>query len=282
VVKADGLAAGKGVVVCQSIEEAERAIDDALVKRVFGDAGSALVIEDCLPGEEASFIVLTDGATVLPLPTSQDHKRLLDGDQGPNTGGMGAYSPAPLVTRALEKTILERVIQPTLETVLEMGNPYQGFLYAGLMICGESPSVIEYNVRLGDPETQPLLARIASDLVPPLVQIASGERLDGKLDVDPRPAVCIVMAAEGYPGPVRKGDVIEGLDDAARLPDVQVFHAGTARDGDRIVTAGGRVLGVTALGDDLRSAIARAYEAVHCIRFRGAQFRTDIGHRALR
>ncbi len=281
VVKADGLAAGKGVVVCHDAAEAERAIDDCLVKRVFGDAGATLVIEECLAGEEASFIVLTDGATVLPFPSSQDHKRLLDGDEGPNTGGMGAYSPAPLVTKALEATVLTDVIHPTLEKLLEMGPPFQGFLYAGLMVVGESPSVLEFNVRMGDPETQPILMRLASDLVPALVQLANGERLDAKLEWDPRPAVCVVMAAEGYPGSVRKGDVIEGLEEAAKLADVKVFHAGTARDGDKIVTAGGRVLGVTALGADLPAAIARAYEAVEQIRWRGAQYRTDIGRKAL-
>ncbi|MBK7973072.1 MAG: phosphoribosylamine--glycine ligase [Deltaproteobacteria bacterium] len=281
VVKADGLAAGKGVVVCSSAEEAEAAIDDCLVKKVFGAAGATVVIEECLPGEEASFIVLTDGATVLPFPTSQDHKRLLDGDKGPNTGGMGAYSPAPVVTKDLEASVLTDVIHPTLETLLRMGPPYTGWLYAGLMIAGDTTNVLEFNVRMGDPETQPILMRLQSDLVPALVQLASGERLEVKLEWDPRPAVCVVMAAEGYPGTVAKGDVIHGLDAAARLADVKVFHAGTARRGSDIVTAGGRVLGVTALGADLPAAIARAYEAVSLITWRGAQHRTDIGRKAL-
>ena len=281
VVKADGLAAGKGVIVCSTVEEAEAAIDECLVDQRFGSAGATVVVEDRLDGEEASFIALTDGETVVPFPTSQDHKRLLDGDEGPNTGGMGAYSPAPIVTPALEATVLDRVIHPTLSVLREDGSPFQGILYAGLMIDGETPNVLEYNVRFGDPECQPILMRLQSDLVPLLKAMADGREMGEELRWDPRPAVCVVVASGGYPGSYEKGKVIEGLAEAQALEDVEVFHAGTARDGDRVVTAGGRVLGVTALGDTLKDAVDRAYEAVDKIHFEGMQYRRDIAHRAL-
>jgi phosphoribosylamine--glycine ligase len=283
VIKADGLAAGKGVVVATSLEEAHDAIDRMLVDNSMGDAGARVVIEEFLDGEEASFIVLADGEHVLPLATSQDHKRLQDGDTGPNTGGMGAYSPAPVITPALHGRVVREIILPTIRGMKAEGLPYSGFLYAGLMIDAQGhPKVLEYNCRLGDPETQPILLRLKSDLFD-LIEHA----VDGKLDQveaewDRRAALGIVLAAHNYPDAPRKGDVITGLPAArSERDDYHVFHAGTALADDQLVTAGGRVLCVTALGDSIRMARTRAYEIADSIHFDGMQMRRDIGHRAL-
>ncbi len=281
VVKADGLAAGKGVVVAQTVEEATAAVRAMLGNNAFGDAGQRVVIEEFLTGEEASFIVMADGQHVLALATSQDHKRLLDHDQGPNTGGMGAYSPAPVVTAAIHDRVLREIIEPTVRGMAAEGNPYTGFLYAGLMIDLEGNSkVLEYNCRFGDPETQPVMMRLQSDLLT-LVDAA----IDGRLDQvqalwDPRPALGVVMAAGGYPGPYRKGDVIYGLD-AKTGAGQKVFHAGTTLSGGQVLTQGGRVLCATALGDSVAEAQQRAYALAHNISWTGAQYRTDIGYRAI-
>ncbi|MEW6427630.1 MAG: phosphoribosylamine--glycine ligase [Thermodesulfobacteriota bacterium] len=282
VVKADGLAAGKGVIVAKTVAEAHDAIDLILGDRAFGAAGDRVVVEEFLEGEEASFLAFSDGTTVLPLPTSQDHKAAYDNDQGPNTGGMGAYSPAPVVTDEIHRQVMAKIMLPTVAAMAAEGRPYKGVLYAGLMIKDGVAKVLEYNCRFGDPECQPLLMRLNSDLVEVMEAVIDG-RLDSvRLDIDPRPTVCVVMAAGGYPGSYAKGQVIHGLDQAATEEGVVVFHAGTARKGDDIVTAGGRVLGVTAIGDDLRSAIDRAYRAVASISWKDVQYRRDIGRKALR
>jgi phosphoribosylamine---glycine ligase len=281
VVKADGLAAGKGVVVAVSAAEANAAIDAMLTESRFGEAGARVVIEDFLQGEEASFIVMCDGTNVLPLATSQDHKRLRDGDQGPNTGGMGAYSPAPIVTPEVHARVMREIILPTVQGMAADGHPYTGFLYAGLMIdAAGNPKTVEFNCRLGDPETQPILMRLKSDLLE-LVERALEGRLDqAEAEWDRRCALGVVMAAAGYPDEPRKGDRIEGLPKPA--DDCRVFHAGTTLKDGAVVTNGGRVLCVTALGDSLKMARGRAYEAVDAIKFDGAQFRRDIGHRGLK
>ncbi len=280
VVKADGLAAGKGVVVAQSEEEAVRAVLDMLEARRFGTAGAQVVIEECLAGEEASFIVMADGRHVLPLASSQDHKRVGDGDTGPNTGGMGAYSPAPVVTPAIHEHVMREVIEPTVRGMAADGHPYTGFLYAGLMIAPDgTPKVLEFNCRFGDPETQPVLTRLKSDLID-LVEAALAGRLDTvTAEWDPRPALGVVMAAAGYPGPIRTGDPIHGLPPDAT--DAKVFHAGTSLRDGAVVTSGGRVLCVTALGADVAAAQRRAYEVASGIRWTGAHYRRDIGHRAI-
>jgi phosphoribosylamine--glycine ligase len=281
VVKADGLAAGKGVVVAQTVEEATAAIDMILRDKRLGEAGDRLVIEDFLEGEEASFIVMCDGTHVLALATSQDHKRLRDGDEGPNTGGMGAYSPAPVVTPEIHARVMREIIAPVVSGMAKEGTPYVGFLYAGLMIdAAGTPRTLEFNCRLGDPETQPIVMRLKSDLLDLLEQA-----LDGKLDQaapewDRRAALGVVIASHGYPDAPRRGDRIEPLPAAA--PDCRVFHAGTRLDGRQLVTDGGRVLCVTALGDSIRMARTRAYEVAERIRFDGMQFRRDIGHRGLK
>ncbi|EIL88142.1 phosphoribosylamine--glycine ligase [Rhodanobacter fulvus Jip2] len=282
VIKADGLAAGKGVVVALTQADAELALHDMLGAHSFGDASARVVIEEFLDGEEASYIVMSDGSHALPMASSQDHKRRDEGDMGPNTGGMGAYSPAPVVTPEVEQRILKEVIEPTLRGMALEGAPFIGFLYAGLMIDKQgNPKVIEYNVRFGDPETQPILMRLKSDMVD-LIDAA----LDGRLNEvsarwDRRPAIGVVLAAAGYPARVRSGDVIDGLD-AAVASDVKVFHAGTKLDQQgRAVTAGGRVLTVCALGDDLASARTHAYAAIEKIHYEGAFHRRDIAHRAL-
>ncbi len=281
VVKADGLAAGKGVVVAARVAEAHAAIDQMLTRRSLGDAGARLVVEEFLDGEEASFIVMSDGTHVLALATSQDHKRLRDGDAGPNTGGMGAYSPAPVVTPKVHARVMREIILPTIQGMAQDGIPYAGFLYAGLMIDRNgNPKTLEFNCRLGDPETQPIILRLKSDLLD-LVERA----LDGTLDRieaewDRRAALGVVLAAQGYPEEPRRGDVIAGLPKGT--PDCRVFHAGTRLDGQTVVTSGGRVLCVTALGDSVKRARARAYEALEPIRFEGMQYRKDIGHRALK
>jgi len=281
VIKADGLAAGKGVVVAMDSAEAHAAIDMMLTDNRMGDAGARVVIEEFLEGEEASFIVMCDGTHALPLATSQDHKRLKDGDEGPNTGGMGAYSPAPVVTPAVHARAMREVIMPTLNGMAQDGIPYTGFLYAGLMIAPDgSVKTLEFNCRMGDPETQPIMLRLKSDLVD-LVEAAIHCRLkDTEAEWDRRVALGIVMAAAGYPESPRKDDTIHGLPPAG--DDYHVFHAGTALSGKDVVTAGGRVLCVTALGDNVRAAQMRAYEIAEQIEFAGMQMRRDIGHRAIR
>jgi phosphoribosylamine--glycine ligase len=285
VVKADGLAAGKGVIVADTLEQAEAAVRDMLAGNAFGEAGHRVVIEECLVGEEASFIVMADGQNVLPMATSQDHKRIGDGDTGPNTGGMGAYSPAPVVTDAVYQRIMDEVILPTVRGMASEGHAYTGFLYAGLMIGedgagGYSPKVIEYNCRFGDPETQPILLRMQSDLVAHCLAA-----LDGKLDQetagwDPRPSLGVVLAAGGYPGSYAKGAVIKGLEQA-RGEGLKVFHAGTAEQDGEVVTAGGRVLCATALGDTVGQAQQRAYQLIGQISWDGMTYRKDIGYRAI-
>jgi phosphoribosylamine--glycine ligase len=281
VVKADGLAAGKGVVVASTVAEAEAAIDSMLVGNTLGASGARVVVEDFLAGEEASFIVMSDGRHALALATSQDHKRLLDGDRGPNTGGMGAYSPAPIVTPTVHARVMREIILPTIHGMASDGIPYTGFLYAGLMIDPNGQArTLEFNCRMGDPETQPIMARLKSDFVG-LLEAAIDGRLDQvEAEWDRRTALGVVVAAAGYPDAPRKGDVI------ARLPpesdDCIVFHAGTALHDDHLVTSGGRVLCVTALGDTVRAAQKRAYEAIDQVAIEGMQFRRDIGHRALR
>ncbi len=284
VIKADGLAAGKGVVVATTAAQAHAAIDDMLVGNRMGSAGARVVIEEFLAGEEASFIVMVDGRHVLPLATSQDHKRLCDGDQGPNTGGMGAYSPAPVVTPDIHARVLREIIAPTVAGMARDGIPYTGFLYAGLMIDDAgNPRTLEFNCRMGDPETQPIMARLKSDLAE-IFELAIDGRLDSA-DVawDRRPALGVVLAAHGYPDDPRRGDAIEGLppDGNGERDDLLVFHAGTTDANGRVLTSGGRVLCVTALGDSVKLAQAAAYECVATIRFDGMQYRHDIGHRAL-
>ncbi|WP_462173756.1 phosphoribosylamine--glycine ligase [Pseudoalteromonas xiamenensis] len=281
VIKADGLAAGKGVIVAMTLEEAQDAIRDMLAGNAFGDAGSRVVVEEFLEGEEASFIVMVDGKNVLPFATSQDHKRAYDNDQGPNTGGMGAYSPAPVVTAEIHDRIMKEVIYPTVEGMASEGNPYTGFLYAGLMITADgTPKVIEYNCRFGDPETQPIMLRLQSDLVE-LIEAANREELDKtEIKFDPRAAVGVVLAAKGYPGDYPKGDVISGLQ-VNYAEGEKVFHAGTKQDGEHVVTAGGRVLCATALGHTVTEAQKRAYSLVKDIHWDGVEFRTDIAYRAI-
>lgn len=282
VVKADGLAAGKGVIVAQTVAEAKEAVDLIMADKAFGEAGSRVVVEEFLKGEEASFIAFTDGKTVLPLPTSQDHKAVYDGDKGPNTGGMGAYSPAPVVTRALHEQAMNEVMLPTVKALAAEGRPYKGMLYAGLMIDQGAAKVLEFNCRFGDPEAQPLLMRLTTDLVDIMEAVIDDRLADIDLEIDPRPTVCVVMAAGGYPGDYEKGKVISGLDKAASHEDVVVFHAGTARQGDAVVTNGGRVLGVTAAGSTVSDAIARAYAAVADISWEGCYYRKDIGRKAVK
>jgi phosphoribosylamine--glycine ligase len=284
VVKADGLAAGKGVVVATGLAQAHAAIDAMLPGDGPGAAGARVVVEDFLEGEEASFIVIADGAHALALASSQDHKRLADGDQGPNTGGMGAYSPAPVVTPTVHARIMREIIVPAIHGMAAEGMPYTGFLYAGVMIdTAGAPSVLEFNCRLGDPEAQVILARLRSDLVVLLDDALAGTLDRAEAEWDRRVALTVVLAAAGYPASPRKGDVIDGLDriSEAAHPGVLVFHAGTGVSGDHILTCGGRVLGVTALGDSIRQVQRAAYAAVTAIHFDGMQYRTDIGHRAL-
>ncbi|NVK56008.1 MAG: phosphoribosylamine--glycine ligase [Alteromonadaceae bacterium] len=282
VVKADGLAAGKGVIVAMTLAEAEDAIKDMLADNAFGDAGSRVVIEEFLDGEEASFIVMVDGKNVAAFATSQDHKRMGDGDSGPNTGGMGAYSPAPVVTPDIHQRIMDEVINPTVAGMAEEGYPYVGFLYAGLMIMADgTPKVIEYNCRFGDPETQPMMLRLQSDLVALCLKACDGELADTVIDFDPRAAVGVVLAAGGYPADYAKGDVISGLDEAAKL-DGKVFHAGTALKDGNVVTSGGRVLCATALGNNVTEAQQQAYKLVKAIDWKDVYFRNDIAYRAIK
>src|SRR3954451_9485103 len=289
VLKADGLAAGKGVYVCDNLRQALEAIDQIMVRRIYGKAGDRLILEERLDGQETSILAFTDGRTIIPLESSQDHKRAYDHDEGPNTGGMGAYSPAEVVTPELMEQVEREILVPVVHALKRARRPFRGVLYAGLMLTNQGPKVLEFNVRFGDPECQAVLMRLQTDLFD-LLEAVVDERLDEvEVKWDPRPAVTVVMAAEGYPGPYERGRVINNLDEAERMADVKVFHAGTAlrsdpqlgRDG-RIVTDGGRVLGVTALGPTLAQAQARAYEAARSIRFAGAWYRRDIAEKALR
>ena len=282
VVKADGLAAGKGVFVCSGRDEALAAVQRIAGEREFGDAGNLLVIEERLDGQEASVLAITDGRTILTLPPAQDHKRAFDGDQGPNTGGMGAYCPTPLVDERMLRTVEEQVLVPTVHAMKRARRPFRGVLYSGLMLTNQGPKVLEFNVRFGDPECQPLLVRLTSDLLDLLEAT-----VDGRLEEiepptwDPRPAVCVVMASDGYPSAYATGQPIRGLEEAAKLPDVKVFHAGTATMNGQVVANGGRVLGVTALGATTAAAKRQAYTAVKCIRWEGAWCRKDISDKAL-
>ena len=281
VVKADGLAAGKGVIVAETLEQAEAAVRDMLSGNAFGDAGCRVVIEEFLSGEEASFIVMVDGENVLPMATSQDHKRAGDGDTGPNTGGMGAYSPAPVVTDAVHQRIMDEVIYPTVQGMAAEGNRYTGFLYAGLMIdASGAPKVIEYNCRFGDPETQPIMLRLQSDLVSLCLAALNGELDKATVEWDQRASVGVVLAAGGYPASYPKGDAISGLPTTETAGE-KVFHAGTARNGDDIVTNGGRVLCATALGDSVKEAQERAYKLAEKITWNGVNYRSDIAYRAI-
>ncbi|HAN64649.1 MAG TPA: phosphoribosylamine--glycine ligase, partial [Rhizobiales bacterium] len=280
VIKADGLAAGKGVIIAQTREDADAAID-ACFAGAFGAAGAEVVIEEFLYGEEASFFALVDGATALALATAQDHKRAFDGDQGPNTGGMGAYSPAPITTDALCARVMEEIIEPTVRAMAARGTPFRGVLYAGLMIADGQPKLIEYNVRFGDPEAQVLMLRLKSDLLPALLASAEGHLGNVALDWHDDAALCVVMAARGYPGTYRKGTEIRGLAAAAADPNVEIFHAGTKCDGDLLLADGGRVLGVTARGTDIGEARDRAYQALDQIDWPGGFCRRDIGWRAI-
>jgi phosphoribosylamine--glycine ligase len=281
VVKADGLAAGKGVIICRTRDDAEAAVHSMLQGQAFGDASKSILIEEFLEGEEASFLAFSDGNHVLPLASSQDHKPIGDGDTGPNTGGMGAYSPAPVVDAEVYEKVMERVMLPTVRGMVTEGCPFIGILYAGLMIRDGDPYVLEYNVRFGDPEAQPLLIRLKNDLVEVLDAALDGQLNKIHLQWDTRPAVCVVMSSEGYPGSYEKGKEITGIAEAETIPDVKVFHAGTKWDEGKLVTSGGRVLGVTALGGDVGQAIERAYQAVERIKWDGCYCRRDIGKKAL-
>ena len=281
VIKADGLAAGKGVFPSLTVSESLAAIDRIMNQREFGEAGAKIVVEEFLPGEEASFICFTDGKTIIPMPSSQDHKRVFDGDKGPNTGGMGAYSPAPVITAAMEEKIMRDIMHPIIQALYASGIRYKGVIYAGLMIENGNPRVLEFNVRFGDPETQPLLVRLKTDLVN-IMQAVIDERLSEiAVTWDPRPAVCVVMASGGYPDAYEKGQPIVGLQEAARVPDTVVFHAGTALCNGQVVNDGGRVLGVTGWGNSITDAVTSAYRAVDKIHWQGVQFRRDIAGRAI-
>ncbi len=281
VIKADGLAAGKGVFPALTVPESLAAIDRIMNQREFGEAGARIVVEEFLMGEEASFICFTDGKTIIPMPSSQDHKRVFDGDKGPNTGGMGAYSPAPIITAAIEEKIMREIMRPIIQALHASGIQYKGVIYAGLMIEDGTPRVLEFNVRFGDPETQPLLVRLKTNLVD-IMQAVIDERLSEiAVTWDPRPAVCVVMASGGYPDTYEKGHPIVGLQEAARIPDTVVFHAGTALRNGQVVNDGGRVLGVTAWGNSIIDAVESAYQAADKIHWQGVQFRRDIAGRAI-
>ena len=282
VVKADGLAAGKGVMVCTKEDEAISAVNMIMSERCFGDAGSQVVIEECLEGEEASFLVFSDGNTVIPMPPSQDHKRALDNDEGPNTGGMGAYSPVPIIDTEMQDRIMKEVMLPAVNALKVEGCPYEGILYAGIMLTPEGPKVLEFNCRFGDPEAQPILMRLQSDILD-IMNAVVDKKLDSTdIEWSNKSSVCVVVAAGGYPGKYSTGQVINGLDSLEDMKDLIVFHAGTKSVGGKIVTAGGRVLGVTAVGNDINEAIDRAYEGIGRINFDGMQFRRDIGRRGVK
>lgn len=279
VVKADGLAAGKGVIVCATVEQALSAVDDIMIKSVFGSAGERVVIEECLEGEEVSVMAFTDGETVIPMVSSQDHKQVFDADRGPNTGGMGAYAPAPVCTPEILQSALEDVLKPMVNALAQEGCPYQGVLYAGLMITSKGPKTLEFNVRFGDPEAQPLLMLLETDLIDICESVVTGKLALQKVNWKNGSSICVVLASGGYPGNYSTGYAIEGLDG---LPDdLQVFHAGTKIKDGRIVTSGGRVLGVTTFASDIQEAIAKAYDGVNRIKFKDMHYRNDIGHKAL-
>ena len=282
VIKADGLAAGKGVFVAVSVEESIDALKLIIKERAFGSAGDKVIVEQCLKGEEASFMVLTDGKTFIPLATSQDHKTVFDNDKGPNTGGMGAYSPAPIITESLEADIMKNIIKPVIKGLIKERINYRGIIYAGLMICDGKPYVLEFNCRFGDPEAQPVLMRLDSDLFDALKATSEGKLKDIKLSWKNDASVCVVLTSKGYPGSYEKGKVIKGLDSLKNRDDLMVFHAGTSVDDKGFVTSGGRVLGVTALGKDIRSAKENAYQAVKKIHFDGMHYRKDIGDKAIK
>jgi len=282
VIKADGLAAGKGVAVCRTLDEADRALGLCFEERAFGESGLTVVVEEFLDGEEVSFFALSDGAAVLPLAAAQDHKTVFDGDRGPNTGGMGAYSPAPVFDEAMQERVMAEIVRPLIAAMAKEGAPFVGVLFAGLMITRRGPRVIEFNCRFGDPECQVILPRLEGDLLALLQAVAAGHGLPTAVAWSPRASVCVVMTSAGYPGQYTTGVPITGAREAAALPDVNVFHAGTALADGTLVTAGGRVLGVQALGADVAGATRSAYTAVDRIRFEGAHFRRDIGHHALR
>lgn len=282
VIKAEGLAAGKGVFVAGTVDEAINALKLIMKERVFGDAGNRVVVEECLIGEEASFMAFCDGKTLKPMASSQDHKRIFDGDKGPNTGGMGAYSPAPVITKDLEVEIMERIMWPVLRGLRSEGIKYKGILYAGIMMKDNTPYVLEFNCRLGDPETQPVLSRMDADMADVAFAITDEKLSEVEIRWRPQSSVCVVLSSKGYPGKYEKGKTIQGLDDVKGQKDVFVFHAGTAFDNDNIVTAGGRVLGVTALGTDIREARDAAYKAIEKIHFEGVHYRKDIAERALK
>jgi phosphoribosylamine--glycine ligase len=289
VVKADGLSAGKGVVVAKTVDEAKQAITSIMQEKILGEAGNQIIVEDCLSGEEASILVLTDSREIIPLASSQDHKRIFDNDQGPNTGGMGAYSPAPIVSGKIFKQILDEVVHPTINSLVKEGIKYKGVLYAGIMITKEGPKVLEFNVRFGDPETQAILPLLKSDLVEAMLAVAN-EKLTklkkfGGLNWDERSCICVVCASGGYPGKYDKHKEISGLEEVSKIDDIAVFHAGTKivrqDDKEKMLTNGGRVLGVTGLGKDIKDAISRTYQAVEKISFEGMHYRKDIGLKAL-
>jgi phosphoribosylamine--glycine ligase len=282
VIKADGLAAGKGVIIAKDLAQAEAAVREIMHKRVFGRAGDQLLIEECLVGEEASMLALVDGKSFVTLPSAQDHKRVFDNDQGPNTGGMGAYSPAPVVTDALLKQIEREVFQATVNGLASEGIEYRGVLYAGIMVTNDGPKVLEFNVRFGDPETQAILPRLDYDLLEAMEAVIDGRLATMTWPIKKDACVCVVMASGGYPDKYAKGKAIHGLADAAKVEGATVFHAGTKSSNGDVLTNGGRVLGVTALGKDIRAAVGRAYEAVAKIRFEGAHYRKDIAARALK
>jgi len=282
VIKADGLAAGKGVFIANTMDEAMDALKVIMKDRAFGDAGDRVIIEDCLKGEEASYMVFTDGKTIVPMVSSQDHKRIFDDDKGPNTGGMGAYSPAPVITEEIEKVVMEKIMKPTIRALKSEGINYKGILYAGLMIDNGMPSVLEFNCRLGDPETQPVLSRLKTDLIDIAMAVTEERLSEINVEWNSDPAVCIVLSSSGYPGQYRKGDVITGIDEANKMEGVQIFHAGTAFKEDQVVTAGGRVLGVTAIGKDIATANSRAYESAGKMHYNGMHYRKDIADRALK
>jgi phosphoribosylamine--glycine ligase len=281
VVKADGLAAGKGVIMAYNVEEALSAVDLIMEDKAFGSAGNKVVVEEMLIGEEVSLLVFTDGKTVVPMVSAQDHKRIFDGDQGPNTGGMGAYAPAPILTSQLQEQVLKEIVIPTVKAMEAEGRPYKGVLYAGLMITERGPQVLEYNARFGDPETQVILPLLESDLIEVMEAVIEGRLSEIKVDWKQGHSVCVVAAAGGYPGSYEQGKRITGLDKAAAFDNLLVFHAGTALKDGEIVTAGGRVLGITAWGESLQSAIDQAYQGIAQIEFTGIQYRRDIAHRAL-
>ena len=294
VIKADGLAAGKGVIICNSIDDAVNAVDLIMVEKVFGSAGNNVIIEEYLKGEEASFMVFSDGEEIVPLASAQDHKQIYDSDEGPNTGGMGAYSPAPVITEKLNREILGTVIKPLISGMMKEGKTYKGILYAGLMIVNGSPFVLEFNCRFGDPETQPILMRMKSDIVPVLMSVVEGRLKGEEIQWTDEPSVCVVMAAGGYPDKYEKGKEIKGLDEAKKIENLVVFHAGTSilipphpplskggKGGFKVVTNGGRVLGVTSLGTNFEDAINRTYKGVTLIKWDGAYYRRDIGRKAV-